>query len=327
MPPTLSLTTTQLAYLDAVDRHPTWAEAAGELGVSPSALSQGLAELERRLGVDLFEVDGRRRVPTPTAAHVLAYARDVLGATDDLADWLRARRGGEVGRLRLGMIDAAAIVHFPETLGWFRRERPGVELHLVVAPSGVVLDALRRGDLDLAVCVPPDLDDERLVVRPLLDEPLALYAPADTEPGPPASWGPWVAFPSGSHTRRLTGRALSRLGATYEVVAESNQPEVLGAMVRLGVGWAVLPVGQAESGADPLVRARPDPLCSRPIAVVGRASAVPSAAADALVEALIVAAGASPVVTSVPVGRGHAARGRAGAPRTGGRGPDRSARA
>ena len=45
---------------------------------------------------------------------------------------------------------------------------------------------------------------------------------------------------------------LRRLGAPLDVVAESHQPEVLREMVRLGTGWTVLPVSQAEYGDRPL---------------------------------------------------------------------------
>ena len=61
------LTIRQLEYLVAVAEAPTWAEAADVVGVSPSALSQGLAELERRVGVELFDRVGRRRVLRPEA--------------------------------------------------------------------------------------------------------------------------------------------------------------------------------------------------------------------------------------------------------------------
>ena len=67
----------QLEYLVAVADHPTWSSAATSLGVSASALSQGLADLERRLGVQLFERQGRRRVLTDLANPVLQHARTV----------------------------------------------------------------------------------------------------------------------------------------------------------------------------------------------------------------------------------------------------------
>ena len=67
----------QLEYLVAIAEQPTWADAAAHVGVTPSALSQGLAELERRVGVPLFAREGRRRILHPSARVVLDHARPV----------------------------------------------------------------------------------------------------------------------------------------------------------------------------------------------------------------------------------------------------------
>ena len=294
------LTVRQLEYLDAVSRAPTWARAAEGLGVTPSALSQGLAELERRVGVALFERHGRRRLPTQEAAEVLDHARRVLAQTRDLARWAASAREGRAGRLRIGMIDAAAVDHFPDALRAFRDERPDLELHLVVAPSAALLDQLADGALDLAVCVAPRevdpagarsprSDRPDLELTALVDEPLAAYAPPGTRTGPPATWGPWVTFPTGSHTRRRLAEALGDLGAPFEVVAESHQPEVLREMVRLGLGWTVLPVAQAERPPQPLERARRRPVTTRTLVAARRADALPDPAVDALLTTLTTA--------------------------------------
>ena len=89
------------------------------IGVSPSALSQGLSELERRIGVPLFDREGRRRTLRPTAEPVLAHARQVIALTSDLADWAERTRTGRAGELRVGMIDAAAVGHFTDVLRQF----------------------------------------------------------------------------------------------------------------------------------------------------------------------------------------------------------------
>ena len=157
-----------------------------------------------------------------------------------------------------------------------------MELRLTVAPSGELLDLLGRGGLDLVVCVAPDQGDELTVVE-LRDEPLAVYAPPGMKVGPPRRWGPWVTFPAGSRTRAVIAEALRDAGAPFEVVAESHQPEVLAEMVRLGVGWTVLPVIQAERGPDPLKRAVKPELVRRTLAAVHRADRPTLPAADALV--------------------------------------------
>src|SRR5690606_20973284 len=89
------------------------------------------------------------------------------------------------GRLRVGMIDAAAVGHHPEVLRRFRRAHPDVELRLAVAPSGALLDGLRAGSTDLVVCVDPAATGDAapdLVVTPLLEESLTVYGPQVAPP-------------------------------------------------------------------------------------------------------------------------------------------------
>lgn len=282
-----NLSTQQLGYLVAVSRCDTWADAAAAAGVSPSALSQGLAELERRIGIPLFERHGRRRVIASDAREVLAYAESVVARTQDLARWVAERRAGRVGQLRLGMIDAAAVHHFPEVLRRFRHERPEVDLRLTVAPSGTLIAALRRADLDLVVCVEPPAAVDDLSWNPLLVEPLRVYAPDEAvATRPPREWGPWVTFPIGATTRALIARAVARAGAPFEVVAESHQPDVLREMVALGLGWTVLPVSQAESGSNPMTPARVRPIAERQLVLARRTDTVTDPAATALASAL-----------------------------------------
>lgn len=279
-----NLTVQQLEYLVAAAREPTFARAAQTVGVSASALSQGLAELERRVGLPLFESAGRGRVLTQQADGVVSYAERVLAETGELARWVAQRRTGHAGPLRVGMIDVAAVDHFSDQLHAFRRDRPDVELRLNVAPSGVLLEQLSRGAVDLVVCVLPQ-DPAGLDITPLRDEALAVYAPPGVRAGRPDGWGPWVTFPEGSRTRAIIADALSRAGARFEVIAESHQPEVLAAMVRLGVGWTVLAVVQAERGPEPLVAVRE--LARRTLAAVQRAGHSASPAADALLQMLV----------------------------------------
>ncbi len=275
----------QLEYLVAVADSDTFALAAEQVGVSPSALSQGLAELERRVGVSLFDREGRRRVLRADTEPVLDHARQVVALTADLADWARRTRSGDHGQLRLGMIDAAAVHHHGEALRQFRAEHPELRIHLRVGPSGDLLRALVDGSIDLAVCVEPAEPLRGVTTEALMTEDLAIYAPdGRRRPGPSAGWGPWVLFPRTAHTRAVTETALRRRGAPIEVVAESHQPEVLCEMVRLGLGWSVLPVAQAEWGDRPLAGC--GVLVRRRLVVARRSGAAPHPAATLLEQAL-----------------------------------------
>ena len=281
----------QLEYLVVVAESPTWAIAADEVGVSPSALSQGLAELERRVGIPLFDREGRRRVLRPAAREVLDHARQVLGLTGDLARWAERLRTGSEGSIRLGMIDVAAVNHYPSVLRRFREEHPDLELMLRVAPSGALLDDLVAGELDLVVCVASADPVRGVITEPLMVEELAIYRPDGRRAGPSDDWGPWVLFPTGSHTRAVIETALRAEGATVETVADSHQPEVLKEMVGLGLGWTVLPVVQAETGDRPLRRARL--LTTRQLVTARRLGASIDPSSGALADALSGPSGAA----------------------------------
>ena len=273
----------QLQYLVAVADEPSWAAAAESVGVSPSALSQGLAELERRVGVELFEPQGRRRLLRPSATPVLDHARRVLALTGDLVDWSDRMRGARAGRVRLGMIDVAAVVHFPDVVRAFGAERPDVGLTVSVAPSAALLDDLRSGELDIVVCVAPPAAVPGVATELLLEEPLVMVGP----PGA-GDWGPWVTFPSGSHTRDLIVDGLRRLGAPLTIAAESHQPDVLVQMVRLGLGWTVLP----RHGLPDDVTIGPE-VAVRQLVLARRAGTVSDPAVDELAARLRTATGVS----------------------------------
>ena len=274
----------QLEYLVSVADSPTWAAAADSVGVSPSALSQGLAELERRLGVELFERAGRRRVLRDEAAPALDHARRVLGLTSDLVRWADRERSGLAGRVRIGMIDAAATIHHVDILRQFRQDRPDVDLRLTVAPSGDLFDQLVAGRIDLAIAVSPPQPNPTIELMEVLREDLSVYSPPGATTGPPEEWGPWVLFPEGSHTRAVITEKLVGIGATVDIVAESHQPIVLAEMVRLGLGWTVLPTTQAEMNDPPLTRVRS--LSTRTLVAAWRRGSVRPPALDGLIARL-----------------------------------------
>ncbi len=329
-PTLLNVTTHQLQYLATMGRVDTLSQAAAELGISTSALSQALSELERRVGLSLFERRGRARTLNERGREMLVHAEHVLGATRDLTIWATDAAEGRRGAIRLGLIDIAAVGYFPSTLLRFRADRPDVELHLTVAPSGPLVEQLADGRLDLAVIVEPatpsgsgrpgspagrpateDRDatgmdvpgQPDLVAVELLVEELAVYAPPGRRvPLAPDRWGPWVTFPPSSHTRQLVAAAVRATGADFRVEAESHQPEVLRQLVNLGLGWTVLPVLQAEAEPNPLVRARRAPLLTRRLVLVRRRSTPVDPVGAELIERLIGAGRSAGANTSRPEG-------------------------
>ena len=270
----------QLEYLVAVADHSTWAAAAASIGVTAPALSQGLADLERRLGVQLFDRQGRRRVLTDLAEPVLQHARTMQTMSHDLARWAERVNTLKMGTLRVGMLDVGAVVHFPEVLRTFRSDFPDIRFHLTVAPSSELLAGLRRSDFDLIVCVQPSETPPSTRSTHLLEEELVVVRPPGTGSLPAPKWGPWVLFPENSQTRSLIELSLRDIGALPQVVAESHQPDVLAQMVSLGLGWGVLPLAQVPSHLDVEIG---DLVVTRNLVICRRAGAPQHPGVEALV--------------------------------------------
>lgn len=261
--PPLSLQ--HLACIRALKQLETVTVAAKELGISQPALSQALSEIERRLGVKLFDRRGRRLHLNQAGWHIARFAEDVLGQAEALGLWLDEFRAGRSGTLRMGMIDAASLYVLPTALQSFRIQRPDVELRLTVERSGPLLDQLRRRELDLAFVVGPVATEFEVVE--ILQEPLYLYGPRE---GQDLAMGDWVLFPRGRQTRALIDEGLSRMGIRPRVTLESDSPDVLRQMVLLGIGWSVLPAGVAESGTEPITRFSDEPVGVRTIVAATR---------------------------------------------------------
>jgi DNA-binding transcriptional LysR family regulator len=123
----------------------TFTDAAIDLGVSQAAVSRNLTALERVLGVRLLHRTSRTVTPTTAGVHVLAQARQVLAAADNLV--AEATTGHT--RLRIGHAWSAMGRHTREFQRRWTASYPNVELQLIRtnSPSG----GLAEGLCDIAV--------------------------------------------------------------------------------------------------------------------------------------------------------------------------------
>jgi len=275
----------QLAYLREVARLGGLSRAAEALHVSQPALSQALAELERRLGIVLFERAGRGRRPTAAGLEAIQFAGELLALAEAFGRRLATYRNGEAGPLSVGMIDAASLYVLPDVVRRFREAHPAVELKLSVASSNDLLQRLRSFTLDLAFVVGP-VDEPDYRSAEVLQEPLYVYMPAG-DTGDPRQ-ARWVLYPEGSRTRGIIDRAFMAAGLQPSVALESSNPQVLRQMVAMGMGWSALPPAIAEgepnsirNGAGGVQRGAL--LAQRPLHVVRRRTSP----ADPRVEAFL----------------------------------------
>jgi DNA-binding transcriptional LysR family regulator len=134
-----------LRCLVAIADTGTFTDAAIELGISQAAVSRNVMALEKVLGVRVLHRTSRSVAPTTAGVQVLAQARQVLTAADNLV----AEAASGHTRLRIGHPWAAMGRHTREFQRRWAAEHPNVELHLVRAnsPTG----GLAEGLCDIAV--------------------------------------------------------------------------------------------------------------------------------------------------------------------------------
>ena len=143
----------------------SFTDAAIELGLSQAAVSRTLLSLEAVLGVRLLHRTSRTVAPTTAGVQVLARARHLLAAADDL---VREAATGHT-RLRIGHAWSAMGRHTPEFQRRWAALYPGVELQLIRTNSST--GGLAEGLCDLAVVRTPP--DERRFCALAADDPWA----------------------------------------------------------------------------------------------------------------------------------------------------------
>lgn len=210
-----------LKLLVAIDEAGRLTRAARLLHVTQPALSKALSEIERSLGMTLFERTPQGMTPTAHGATLVRAARSALAELDRAGAELRRPSGPEALRvLSVGVMPTAAWTLGAEAVARLRIEHPNVTVRFVDGPTGALLPQLVAGriDLILGARLRTTLPDGVEAI-PLHDDPMRLVVAARHPIARlrTAGWErlaaiPWILQPTGHPTRIAFDRALRRLG-------------------------------------------------------------------------------------------------------------------
>ncbi|MCO7506957.1 MULTISPECIES: LysR family transcriptional regulator [Pseudomonas] len=168
-------------YFLSVARLGHFTRAAEQLGIAPPTLSRQIQDMERQLGVRLFERSQREVCLTAAGEALLPEAEQAVRQFD--AAQLGAQRAGrgDVGRIELGYVASAAFSGLlQQQVTRFSQSHPGVVLNIREQPMAESPALVRDGVLDIAyVRTPMDLPDE-LVAMDLHEEGFVLALPASS---------------------------------------------------------------------------------------------------------------------------------------------------
>ena len=236
-----------LIALDAVAREGTFGKAAVALGYTQSAVSQQIAALERLVGSALFDRPGGPRPVelTPLGKLLLEHAREIIARVDATGEAVERFLTGRAGRIDIGTFQSVSNVLLPAMVRQLRLEHPDVDIRLFEEEDNDAgAQAVVAGELDLAFTIGHrDGDLESML---LLDDPFVLVAPKGELPDGPyptarLDQAALVGYPPSSCQADVE-KGLRSAGATPTFVFRTYDNGAQMAMVRAGMGWAVMPL-------------------------------------------------------------------------------------
>jgi LysR family transcriptional regulator, regulator for metE and metH len=219
--------------------------AGKRLGLSQSALSHQLRDVEEQFGVSLFHRIGRRLALAPAGERILRTAGLVIPEMERAERDLRQNSSQMSGKIRLAAECFTCYQWIPGIACRFLRKYPAVDLRIDTGIAQKPIEALLENKLDLAVVSQP-ARDRRLKTTDLLDEELVAVTAAghplgDREYLRPKDFSSETLFSYSSlSTSPVYLRIVRRAGGRPKEVNEVPLTEAILELVKAGFGIAVL---------------------------------------------------------------------------------------
>jgi molybdate transport repressor ModE-like protein len=256
----------RLRMLRAVAARGTIAAAAESLFMSPSAVSQQMAVLERETGVPILEREGRGVRLTEAGRRLVANTERILAEIEHAEADLAASARGIVGSVRVSAFPTAARAILVPALVDLKGAHPNLHLSMIDLEPEESLPALKARELDVVLTYEwdllPSLEDPGIEREELLTERVYLALPADhpiAQRGGPVAVAElaeeeWIVGRDSTSMLDLVTAAARKSGFEPRTNFHSMDFEVILAAVSAGLGVALGPALAFQPTADVAVR-------------------------------------------------------------------------
>lgn len=228
----------------AVAKRGTFAAAGQQVGLTQSAVSSQIKNLEDALGMALFDRTARSATLNAAGSRAIPIAEQILelfqamGSPESL--------DGYRGELRVGAIGTVQTGALPATLLKLRQEAPNIDVKLVPGVSMNLLSQLDAGELDVAVLIrPPFALPKELHSEVIAREPFVLITPPGLPGDDPLQLleqQPFLRYDRASFGGRQVTQFLREHRIPYRQVLELDELDAIVKMVRSGLGVALVPL-------------------------------------------------------------------------------------
>jgi DNA-binding transcriptional LysR family regulator len=228
----------------------TISKAAQRLRIAQPALSRQIWDLERELGLKLFDRVGRRVVLSGEGEQLLGNCRNLLGYARSLADQAQALRGGDRGRLRVTASAHLIDSVFSTFLHRYAEHYPNVQVTPIEATGFEILDKIERGEANLGInvdqVVPAGNDHFGSYPVPALEFWAACHRSFDLGSGESIELRrlapyPLLSLDSSFTIRKTFDSACHLAGLKPSIMIESRSPHTLLSLAEAGHGIAIVP--------------------------------------------------------------------------------------
>jgi LysR family hydrogen peroxide-inducible transcriptional activator len=236
-----------LRYLVAVADSRHFGRAAERCFVSQPTLSAQLKKLEQYLGVQLIERQPKNVTLTEAGEQIVARARRILEASEEVVTLAHSHRDPLAGRLRVAMIPTVGPYLLPRVAQTIRKSLPRLELRLYEYQTAQTLEKLQTGDIDLGVLALP-VELEGLEAMELYSEPFTVAVPdhhklakRDSVRVDDLKGETLLLLEDGHCLRDQALEVCSRVGLHEKQDFRATSLETLRQMVATGAGITLLP--------------------------------------------------------------------------------------
>ena len=216
-------------------------KAAVQLNRVQSNITTRVKNLEERLGVQLFQRQGGKLVPSAEGRVLLAYAERLLRLSSEAEAALRS--GAPRGTLRIGTMESTAAARLPPLLSRYHERYPDVQIELVTGTSSALVGRVHRFEVEAAFVSEP-FHAAELETQEAFAEELVLIAPknaAQVKSAKQLQHRTVIAFSTGCSYRRILEDCLAMSEVVPERVLELASYHAIAACVAAGSGIAIMP--------------------------------------------------------------------------------------
>lgn len=285
----MNYTLRQLRVFVAVAAQGSFSQAGQAIGLSQSAVSHSIKELEGEMGIRLLDRTTREVVLTEAGEQLASRLEHLLEELNNTLLDVRSYGQQRSGTVRVAASQTISAHLMPQCLAAGQLNYPEIRVMLRDRPQQWVLQSIRNAEVDFGIVIGP-LHSDDLECEAILDEPFLLLCRMD-DPLAQQQTIHWhmlnqrtlVLQDYASGSRVLIDEALRQQQVQADIVQEIGHPATLYPMVEAGIGISILPaLALPLPQGRPLMVRRLVPEINRTIMLVRRKNRSLTPAAEAI---------------------------------------------